>query len=173
VNIALWIAQAALAFVFSVSGVFKISLAKDALVAKGQTGVAFFPTAFIRFVALSELLAVAGLLGPGLTGVAEYLTPLAAALDHHGERHILPRSARRRLGRRGAAPQGVLQRGHHCLDLARVPVRRRWTRDGAVRRRDGLHMIPEHTHVDRDHRFIGTARAAAAVLRREQAARWT
>jgi uncharacterized membrane protein YphA (DoxX/SURF4 family) len=79
VNIALWIAQAALAFVFSVSGVFKISLAKDALVAKGQTGVAFPPTAFIRFVALSELLAVAGLLGPGLTGVAEYLTPLAAA----------------------------------------------------------------------------------------------
>lgn len=77
-NIALWMAQGILALVFSVSGVYKISHSKEALVARGQTGVKFFPTAFIRFIAVSELLAVAGLLGPGLTGIAPYLTPLAA-----------------------------------------------------------------------------------------------
>jgi uncharacterized membrane protein YphA (DoxX/SURF4 family) len=79
VNIALWIAQGILAAVFLASGLYKISHSKESLVAKGQTGVIFFPTAFIRFIALSELLAVVALLVPGLTGIALWLTPLAAS----------------------------------------------------------------------------------------------
>ncbi len=77
-NIALRIAQGMLAFVFLVSGFYKISHSKEALVSKGQTGVKFFPTAFIRFIALSELCGVAGLLAPGMSGIAPYLTPFAA-----------------------------------------------------------------------------------------------
>lgn len=77
-NIGLWIAQGILAFVFATSGLYKISHSKDALVAKGQTGVKFFPIAFIRFIAIAELCAAAGLLAPRMTGVALYLTPLAA-----------------------------------------------------------------------------------------------
>jgi hypothetical protein len=78
-NIALWSAQILLAVVFTTSGVMKSLLAKDDLVARGQTGVQFFPTWAIRLIAASELLAVLGLILPRLTGVAVILTAFAAA----------------------------------------------------------------------------------------------
>ncbi|SCK36076.1 DoxX family protein [Streptomyces sp. WMMB 322] len=77
-NTALWSAQILLAVLFLVSGSLKVSMRKDRLIATGQTGVAPFPPAVIKTTAVCELLAVAGLLLPRLTGVAPLLTPLAA-----------------------------------------------------------------------------------------------
>jgi uncharacterized membrane protein YphA (DoxX/SURF4 family) len=77
-NIALWSAQILLAIVFLTSGTLKSLWPKDRLVASGQTGVQFFSQPAIRLVAASELLGVAGVILPWLTGIATVLTPLAA-----------------------------------------------------------------------------------------------
>ena len=78
-NTALWILQALLAIVFAVSGVAKSTMSKPKLIATGQTGVTPFPLSVIRFAAYCELLGVAGVILPWLTGTARVLTPLAAA----------------------------------------------------------------------------------------------
>jgi hypothetical protein len=77
-NAALWILQSLLALVFAVSGTFKATLSKQRLIDSGQTGVVFFPTWAIRLIASAELLAVLGLVGPGIIGRWEPLTPVAA-----------------------------------------------------------------------------------------------
>jgi uncharacterized membrane protein YphA (DoxX/SURF4 family) len=77
-NIALWISQGVLAVVFLISGTLKSTQSKERMIATGQTGVVFFPLPVIRMVAALELAAVAGLLLPGLTGIAPALTPAAA-----------------------------------------------------------------------------------------------
>lgn len=77
-NLALWIGQGLLAAIFLLSGSLKISMAKDRLIASGQTGVTPFPLPVIRMTAACELLAVLGLLLPPLTGIAPVLTPIAA-----------------------------------------------------------------------------------------------
>lgn len=56
-NVLLWTLQLGLAAVFTASGLAKISLPKDRLIASGQTGVAPFPLPVIRVTAFSELLA--------------------------------------------------------------------------------------------------------------------
>jgi len=53
-------------------------MSRDRLIATGQTGIAPFPMPVVRFVALSELAAVAGLFAPWLSDRARVLTPLAA-----------------------------------------------------------------------------------------------
>jgi uncharacterized membrane protein YphA (DoxX/SURF4 family) len=78
-NALLWTLQAALAAVFTASGLAKISRPKDRLIASGQTGVAPFPLPVIRVTAFCELLGAVGILLPRLMGVAAFLTPLAAA----------------------------------------------------------------------------------------------
>lgn len=78
-NVALWVAQIVLAAVFLTSGIVKGTQPKDKLIATGQTGVAPFPLQVIRLTAFAELLAVAGLVLPWLTGIARVLTPAAAA----------------------------------------------------------------------------------------------
>jgi uncharacterized membrane protein YphA (DoxX/SURF4 family) len=78
-NIALWIAQVLLAAVFAASGTIKGLGSKDWLRATGQTGVSHYSIPFIRFVAVSELFGVAGLILPRALNVAPVLTPLAAA----------------------------------------------------------------------------------------------
>src|SRR5205823_6185164 len=77
-NVALWIGQGLLALVFTYSGLIKATQTKDRIIALGQTGVAPFALPVIRFTALCELLAVAGLIAPWATGIAPVLTPLAA-----------------------------------------------------------------------------------------------
>ena len=77
-NIALWVIQGLLAAVFAVSGAAKSTLSKPRLIATGQTGVTPFPLPLIRFTAYCELLGVAGVILPWLTGTARFLTPLAA-----------------------------------------------------------------------------------------------
>ena len=78
-NALLWTLQASLAAIFTVSGLAKISQPKARLIASGQTGVTPFPLPVIRVTAFCELLGAIGILLPRLVGVAEFLTPAAAA----------------------------------------------------------------------------------------------
>ena len=78
-NALLWTLQASLAAIFTVSGLAKISQPKARLIASGQTGVTPFPLPVIRITAFCELLGAIGILLPRLVGVAEFLTPAAAA----------------------------------------------------------------------------------------------
>ncbi|WP_275295692.1 DoxX family protein [Amycolatopsis sp. La24] len=78
-DIALWTAQAALALLFALSGVLKSAMSRERLLETGQTGVAAYPMPVVRFTAICELLAAAGLLLPRLTGIAPVLTGWAAA----------------------------------------------------------------------------------------------
>jgi uncharacterized membrane protein YphA (DoxX/SURF4 family) len=78
-NIALWTAQLTLAAVFAASGMAKLTMARDRLLATGQTGIAMFPMPVVRFTAAMEVLAAIGLVAPWLSGTAKVLTPLAAA----------------------------------------------------------------------------------------------
>jgi uncharacterized membrane protein YphA (DoxX/SURF4 family) len=77
-NLTLWIFQAVLAAVFAGSGLAKITMSRERLLATGQTGITPFPMAVVRATAAAELLAVAGLLLPWATGIASVLTPTAA-----------------------------------------------------------------------------------------------
>jgi hypothetical protein len=77
-NTITWIFTGVLAVVFTISGVLKSTMSRARLIASGQTGIAPFPMPLVRFVAVCELLAVAGLLAPWLSDTARVLTPLAA-----------------------------------------------------------------------------------------------
>jgi DoxX-like protein len=74
----LWILQGVLAIVFAASGAAKSRMSRERLIATGQTGVAVFPMPVVRFTAVAELLAAVGLVLPWATGIAPWLTPLAA-----------------------------------------------------------------------------------------------
>jgi uncharacterized membrane protein YphA (DoxX/SURF4 family) len=78
-NALLWSLQVLLAAIFAASGAAKISQPKDRLIASGQTGVAPFPLPVVRATAFCELLGAIGILLPRLLGIAEFLTPAAAA----------------------------------------------------------------------------------------------
>jgi uncharacterized membrane protein YphA (DoxX/SURF4 family) len=78
-NTALWTAQLILAAVFAPSGMAKLTMARDRLLATGQTGIAMFPMPVVRVTAAMEILAAVGLVAPWLSGTAKILTPLAAA----------------------------------------------------------------------------------------------
>lgn len=77
-NIALWILQLLLALGFAASAVMKGTWDRERLVRAGQTGVQGLPTPLIRFIAVSEMLGVLGLVLPWASGIAPLLTPLAA-----------------------------------------------------------------------------------------------
>jgi uncharacterized membrane protein YphA (DoxX/SURF4 family) len=77
-SVASWIVQVILAAVFSYSGVYKGTHSKTDVIASGQTGVRWYSPGFIRFIAISELFGVAGLILPRLLGVAPVLTRVAA-----------------------------------------------------------------------------------------------
>ncbi len=74
----LWIAQGFLAFIFLYSGWMKSTRTEGQLVAMGQTGVANLPVGLIRFIGISELVGVAGLIVPWLSQIYPVLTPVAA-----------------------------------------------------------------------------------------------
>lgn len=77
-NVALWTCQALLAAVFLVSGAAKSTQPRQRLLDTGQTGIAVFPMPVVRFTAICELLGAIGIVLPRLTGIAPFLTPLAA-----------------------------------------------------------------------------------------------
>src|SRR4051812_37508451 len=77
-NTLLWIAQAMLAIVFLNSGINKSILPEAKLVAKGQTGVAGLPAPLIRFIGISEIVGVVGIVVPWWIQVIPVLTPITA-----------------------------------------------------------------------------------------------
>jgi hypothetical protein len=77
-NIVLWVCQTLLAAVFFYSAATKGTWSKEKLLARGQTGVAPVPLPLLRVIAAAECLGAVGLIVPQLTGVAAFLTPLAA-----------------------------------------------------------------------------------------------
>jgi uncharacterized membrane protein YphA (DoxX/SURF4 family) len=77
-NALLWTLQGLLAAIFLGSGLAKISMPRDRLIATGQTGIAPFPMPVVRVTAFCELLAAIGIVVPRLVGVGLFLVPPAA-----------------------------------------------------------------------------------------------
>jgi len=77
-NTAIWICQFFLAIIFLYSGAMKSTQSEHWLVAHKQTGVEGLPVPFIRFIGISEILGVIGILIPSFTGILPVLTPVAA-----------------------------------------------------------------------------------------------
>ena len=74
----LWFLQTLLALIFGYSATFKSTHAKTEIVARGQTGIAWYSTGLIRFIAACELFGAIGLILPWLLNTTRVLTPLAA-----------------------------------------------------------------------------------------------
>lgn len=74
-NRVLWTAQILVALLFVFAGVSKFLMPVEKL----QEGPIVFPVAFMYFIGVCETLGGLGLVLPGLTRIATYLTPLAAA----------------------------------------------------------------------------------------------
>ena len=71
---ALWIVQGLLALLFVFAGVMKLIMSVEEMTKDVQ-----MPGAFLRFIAVAELLGAIGLILPGLLRIKPGLTPLAAA----------------------------------------------------------------------------------------------
>lgn len=77
-NVALYVVQGLLALTFLASGVAKVSMSKERMIASGQTGVAPFPLPVIRVVAALEIAGAVALVLPWVTDIWPVLTPTAA-----------------------------------------------------------------------------------------------
>lgn len=75
---ALWIAQALLAAIFTVTGLTKLTQPRAKLAAGMMSWAADVSDAQLRTIGLLEVLGAAGLILPGLLDIAPVLTPLAA-----------------------------------------------------------------------------------------------
>ena len=73
VSVALWTVQGLLAALFLFAGLMKLAMPYDPAMSMG------FPEWFLRFIGVAETLGALGLVLPGITRVATYLTSLAAA----------------------------------------------------------------------------------------------
>ena len=78
-NILLWIIQILLALLFLFSGIMKLVVPADLLMANAPPGSTQFPAAFLKFIGLVETLGGFGLILPGVFHKRPGLTPLAAA----------------------------------------------------------------------------------------------
>lgn len=76
-DVALWVGQGVLAALFLGSGLAKLTMSRDRLIDTGQTSAKIVPMPVMRFTASCELVGVAGLILPWLTGIARVLTPVA------------------------------------------------------------------------------------------------
>lgn len=76
-HVILWILQGVLAVVFAIAGVTHF-LPPEGL-PEAMRGVAEMPAGVPYFIGAVEILAVLGLILPGLTGIQTRLTPLASA----------------------------------------------------------------------------------------------
>jgi uncharacterized membrane protein YphA (DoxX/SURF4 family) len=77
-NTIVWICQLFLAVIFLYSGAAKSTQSEHWLVAHKQTGVEGLSVPFIRFIGISEILGVMGILIPSFTGILPVLTPVTA-----------------------------------------------------------------------------------------------
>ncbi|GAB4039667.1 DoxX family protein [Spirosoma jeollabukense] len=78
-NALLWLIQVFLASVFLYSGLMKSTQSEQKLVAMGQTGVESLPLPLIRFIGISELAGVLGLILPVLLNYWPVLTSVSAS----------------------------------------------------------------------------------------------
>lgn len=76
-NVALWIVQSLLAIVFGMAGAMKILTPQEKL-PDNLESVKSLPAGFVKFTGTVELMAMAGLLLPGITKTLPILTPIAA-----------------------------------------------------------------------------------------------
>ena len=77
-NIAVWIVQGILAFVFFMAGFMKISQPKETLIEKGMGYAEDFSAGQLRMIGILEVSGAIGLILPALTGILPILTPIAA-----------------------------------------------------------------------------------------------
>jgi uncharacterized membrane protein YphA (DoxX/SURF4 family) len=78
-NLALWIIASALAVVFALSGLMKLGMSKDKLVASSNMGWAEgFSQTQIRWIGAAELCGAVGLIAPAVVHIAPVLVPIAA-----------------------------------------------------------------------------------------------
>ena len=77
-NIALWIMQGLLALAYLMAGVMKATSPKQKL-AVNMGWINDFSPGQVKLIGGAEILGTLGLVLPGLTGIAPWLTPLAAA----------------------------------------------------------------------------------------------
>ncbi len=77
-NIVLWVLQVLLGLAFLAAGTMKATQPLDRL-SKQMDWVAVVPPALTRFIGVSEILGGIGLILPAVTGIATWLTPVAAA----------------------------------------------------------------------------------------------
>lgn len=76
-NVALWIVQGLLGGMFIMAGFVKSTQSKEKLAVK-MPWVNDFSLTQVKLIGLSQLLAGLGLILPWLTGIATFLTPVAA-----------------------------------------------------------------------------------------------
>ena len=77
-NIVLWVVQGLLALAFLLAGFMKATQ-PVANLKKNMAWVSAFPTAFVRFIGVAELLGAIGLILPALLNIQSWLTVAAAA----------------------------------------------------------------------------------------------
>jgi uncharacterized membrane protein len=76
-DLTLAIAQGLLAVVFTLAGGLKVALPREQLATK-MHWAASWPRGRVKLLGLAELAGAAGLVAPRLTGIAPFLTPVAA-----------------------------------------------------------------------------------------------
>lgn len=99
-DIAVWIVTGLLAAMFLMAGATKLAKSKEQLVTDPKMGWAQpFPEGLIKFIGAAEVAGAAGLILPGLFGIATWLVPAAAiglaalmlgAIVTHGRRGEWP-----------------------------------------------------------------------------------
>lgn len=77
-NTVLWIAQTFVAVVVALAGTMKLSLSRERLAQRFHWAGAW-PRWGIKLLGLAEVAGAIGLVAPAATGIAPFLTPLAAA----------------------------------------------------------------------------------------------
>lgn len=77
-NTVVWIVQIVLAVAYLGAGGLKLTQSRAALKAKGQDWVDDFSEGQVKAIGVVEVLGALGLVLPALTGIATWLTPLAA-----------------------------------------------------------------------------------------------
>ncbi|MGA8245578.1 MAG: DoxX family protein [Nocardioides sp.] len=77
-NIALWIVASVLALVFAASGASKVTLSRQALIAKGYGWAEDFASLQVILIGILEVLGALALVGPPALHIADLLSPIAA-----------------------------------------------------------------------------------------------
>lgn len=77
-NIALWMVQGLLAAMFTAAGFMKATTPREKLAEKMPWALDY-SAGMVKFIGISQLLGALGLVLPMVTGIAPWLTPLAAA----------------------------------------------------------------------------------------------